>query len=140
MDDLRSAVHNAQYEQKDPLLVYKLESFELFKAMLQRLNAEAVELLMKLDIPTEQEVKTTNKEITQQNNYDKAQISSDNNNSNSSSTSAPRFQGSEGYDQAIQNSMTQTEKQQPTVVEPKIGRNDACPCGSGKKYKQCHGK
>ena len=48
MDDLRSAVNNAQYEQKDPLLVYKLESFELFKAMLRRLNAEAIEMLMKL--------------------------------------------------------------------------------------------
>lgn len=138
MDDLRSAVHNAQYEQKDPLLVYKLESFELFKAMLQRLNAESVELLMKLDIPVEQEVHSTNKEAAPQHNYEKAQISTES--SNTSSTQAPRFQGSEGYDQAIQNSMQQAEKQQPTVADPKIGRNDPCPCGSGKKYKQCHGK
>lgn len=138
MDDLRSAVHNAQYEQKDPLLVYKLESFELFKAMLQRLNSESVELLMKLDIPVEQEVHSTNKEVTHQHNYEKAQISTES--SNTSSTQAPRFQGSEGYDQAIQNSMPQAEKQQPTVADPKIGRNDPCPCGSGKKYKQCHGK
>lgn len=138
MDDLRSAVNNAQYEQKDPLLVYKLESFELFKTMLQRLNAETIELLMKLDIPYEQEVQSTNKEVAQH-NYDKAQISSASS-STSSSSSAPRFQGSEGYDQAVQNSMTQVEKQQPVIAEAKIERNAPCPCGSGKKYKQCHGK
>jgi preprotein translocase subunit SecA len=138
MDDLRSAVNNAQYEQKDPLLVYKLESFELFKAMLGRLNNEAVELLMKLDLPVETEVQSTNKAITQQNNYDKAQV---NQGSTSSSTPPPQFQGSEGYQQAIQNSMPQMEKQKPIVsTEPRIGRNDPCPCGSGKKYKQCHGK
>jgi len=136
MDDLRSAVHHAQYEQKDPLLVYKLESFELFKAMLARLNAEAIELLMKLDIPFETEVESTNREITHQHNYEKAQV----NNGNSTSTTPPRFQGSEGYQQAIQNSLPQQEKQAPVVAEPKIGRNDPCPCGSGKKYKQCHGK
>ena len=139
MDDLRSAVHHAQYEQKDPLLVYKLESFELFKAMLQRLNTESIELLMKLDIPFETEFQSTNSEVTHQHNYDKAQVSSGGT-STSSSSEPPRFQGSEGYKQAIQNSLPQQEKQQPMVAEPKIGRNDSCPCGSGKKFKQCHGK
>jgi preprotein translocase subunit SecA len=139
MDDLRSAVNNAQYEQKDPLLVYKLESFELFKAMLSRLNGEAIELLMKLDLPIVQEVESTNSEVTHQHNYDKAQLNQGSD-SNTSSTSAPRFSGSDGYQQAIQNSMQQPEKSQPVVADPKIGRNDACPCGSGKKYKQCHGK
>jgi preprotein translocase subunit SecA len=91
---------------------------------------------MKLDIPYEQELKSTNKEIARQNNYDQAQVNS----GQTSSTAPPRFQGSEGYDQAMQNSMPQMEKQQPIVSDPKIGRNDACPCGSGKKYKQCHGK
>ena len=136
MDDLRSAVHHAQYEQKDPLLVYKLESFELFKTMLNRLNTEAIELLMKLDIPFETEVESTNREVTHQHNYEKAQVSS----GTSSSTPPPRFQGSDGYQQAIQNSFPQQEKQSPVVAEPKIGRNEPCPCGSGKKYKQCHGK
>jgi preprotein translocase subunit SecA len=139
MDDLRSAVNNAQYEQKDPLLVYKLESFELFKAMLSRLNGEAIELLMKLDLPVVQEVESTNREVTHQNNYDKAQLNQGAG-SNTSSTSAPRFSGSDGYQQAIQNSMQPAEKSQPVIADPKIGRNDACPCGSGKKYKQCHGK
>ena len=132
MDDLRSAVHNASYEQKDPLLVYKLESFDLFKNMINRLNTEAVELLMKLDIPEEQEVQSTNKE-ERQNNYAKST-------SNSNSTTPPNFSGAEAYRQAIDSSLPPQEKREPVIVEPKAGRNDPCPCGSGKKYKQCHGK
>ena len=132
MDDLRSAVHNASYEQKDPLLVYKLESFDLFKNMINRLNTEAVELLMKLDIPAEQEVQSTNKE-ERQNNYAKST-------SNSNSTTPPNFSGAEAYRKAIDSSLPPQEKREPVVVEPKAGRNDPCPCGSGKKYKQCHGK
>jgi preprotein translocase subunit SecA len=67
--------------------------------------------------------------------YDQAQIQN-----TSSSTPPPQFHGSEGYDEAMRNSMPQREKQQPVIAETKIGRNDPCPCGSGKKYKQCHGK
>ena len=135
MDDLRSAVNNATYEQKDPLVIYKLESYELFKSMMNRLNEEAVELLMKLDIPIEQEFKQTNKE-DRQNNYERSQSNS----SNTTSTQAPRFEGRQGYQKAIENSFPQEEKKQPVIADPKIGRNDSCPCGSGKKYKQCHGK
>jgi len=136
MDDLRSAVHNAQYEQKDPLLVYKLESFELFKSMLARLNTDVTELLMNMDIAMEEEIQSTNKDAAPQSNYESAQVNAP----QSSSTPPPRFHGSEGYSQAIDNSMRQIEKQQPVVADPKVGRNDPCPCGSGKKYKQCHGK
>jgi len=139
MDDLRSAVHNAQYEQKDPLLVYKLESFELFKGMLNRLNQESVELLMKMDIEVEQEIQNSTKQVETENHYAKAQES----NSSSSSSGGQQFQGSQGYAQAVQNSNMQSQqqvKQQPVVAEKKVGRNDECPCGSGKKYKQCHGK
>ncbi|MEN9700473.1 MAG: preprotein translocase subunit SecA [Bacteroidota bacterium] len=134
MDDLRNAVRNAQYEQKDPLVIYKLESYELFRSMLNRLNAEAVELLMQLDVPVEQQIQSTNKE-DHQNHYEKAQT-----NSSVSSTAAPVFEGRQSYEQAIANSMPPQEKKQPIVAEPRIGRNDPCPCGSGKKYKQCHGK
>lgn len=133
MDDLRSAVHNAQYEQKDPLLVYKLESFELFKSMLQRLNEETMELLMKLDIPIAKEIQTTNQAVTTQSNYSKAV-------ENTPKETSP-VGGREGYEEAMRNSAANREvKQQPVVAEKKIGRNDPCPCGSGKKYKQCHGK
>lgn len=137
MDDLRSSVQQAVYEQKDPLLIYKLESFELFKAMNARLSNETVEFLVKADVPRDQldDIQTTNREVTQ-NNYEQAQIES-----TSTSTEMPRFSGSEGYEEAMRNSAPQREKQQPIVsTEPKIGRNDPCPCGSGKKYKQCHGK
>jgi len=137
MDELRSAVNNAQYEQKDPLLVYKLESFELFKTMVSRLNRETVEALVRMDIPIGTEIESTNNEIQSQNNYDRAQLASQN---TSNSAQIPQFEGSQGYDQAMQNSMQQREKQQPVVAEAKTGRNEPCPSGSGKKYKQCHGK
>ena len=136
MDDLRSSVQQAVYEQKDPLLIYKLESFELFKNMLGRLSAETVEFLVKAQIPTTNhgdEIQTTNKEVSHENHYEKAVT-------NTTSTEQPRFEGSNGYEEALRNSMQQREKQQPVVAETKIGRNDPCPCGSGKKYKQCHGK
>ena len=131
MDDLRSAVHHAQYEQKDPLLVYKLESFELFKDMLGRLNSETAELLMRMNIPVSEAIHSTNKEVTQQQNYNKAQATN---------TAQEQINGRQGYEEAIQNSMPQRAKQQPVVAEKKVGRNEPCPCGSGKKYKQCHGK
>jgi preprotein translocase subunit SecA len=136
MDDLRTSVQQAVYEQKDPLLIYKLESFELFKTMMARLSAETIEYLVKAELVQEKEVKSTNREVAED-HYEKAQITTSD---NTTSTPRPRFQGSEGYDEAIRNSAPVREKQQPVVVEPKIGRNDPCPCGSGKKYKQCHGK
>jgi preprotein translocase subunit SecA len=136
MDDLRTSVQQAVYEQKDPLLIYKLESFELFKSMLGRLNLQTVETLVKMDIPAlQEEIKSTNKQVTTQNSYEKAQLGSV-----STSTQRPNFQGAEGYQEAIQNSIREPEKRQPVIADPKINRNDPCPCGSGKKYKQCHGK
>ncbi len=134
MDDLRSSVQQAVYEQKDPLLIYKLESFELFKTMLGRLSSETVEFLTKAQLAGQEEaIQTTNKSAEIENHYGNAQTVS-------TATSAPQFEGSNGNQQAIQNSMPQAPKQQPVVAEQKIGRNDVCPCGSGKKYKQCHGK
>jgi preprotein translocase subunit SecA len=136
MDDLRTSVQQAVYEQKDPLLIYKLESFELFKAMMSRLNLETVETLVKMDVPGfVDEIKSTNKQITSQNAYEKAQIGM-----NSTSTQIPRFNGSEGYEEAMQNSYNEPIKKTPVIADPKINRNEPCPCGSGKKYKQCHGK
>jgi predicted HTH transcriptional regulator len=85
------------------------------------------------------QLKSTNKEVTQQNNYEKAQTSHPDS-GRSSSTPPPQFQGSQGYAEAVANSGHQIEKQKPVVADAKIGRNDPCPCGSGKKYKQCHGK
>jgi preprotein translocase subunit SecA len=104
--------------------------------MLERINSDAIELLMKLDIPIEQKVQSTNQEITHQHNYDKSVT----NNDVSTAQQTGKHPGGQGYADAIKNAMPPQEKQTPVVAEPKIGRNDSCPCGSGKKYKQCHGK
>ncbi|MEZ4937390.1 MAG: preprotein translocase subunit SecA [Crocinitomicaceae bacterium] len=137
MDDLRQSVQNARFEQKDPLLQYKLKSFELFKEMLARLSNEIISFIVKAQLPVrsnseEVEVKRTNEEAHPKSNYGKSTLSRE---------SAPEFKGSEGYQQAIENSGNpQKQVTQPITAEKKVGRNDPCPCGSGKKYKQCHGK
>ena len=130
MDDLRSAVNNATYEQKDPLVIYKLESYDLFKNMLARLNEDVVELLMKLDIPAEQEVESTNKE-DKQSNYSGSSSSQ-----NTPGGEQGALPGRQGYDEAIQNSMRREEKQQPIVVAPKMGRNELVKISNGKETKE----
>ncbi len=127
LDDLKQSVQNATYEQKDPLLIYKFESFELFKTMIDKINKEVVAVLMKGQIPVEdpkqikqgEEPRKTNKNL-------KA--------SKSEFGSSYEGRGGEGKPQQEQ------KKAQPVRVEKKVGRNDPCPCGSGKKYKNCHGK
>jgi preprotein translocase subunit SecA len=137
MDDLKQSVQNERFQQKDPLLKYKLESFNLFKDMLSRLSTEIVSFIVKAQLPVkansnEVEAKSTNEDAHQKSNYGK---------STSSRDSAPQISGSEGYQEAIANSGQQQKPvTQPITAEKKIGRNDPCPCGSGKKYKQCHGK
>ena len=132
MDDLRQSVQQARHEQKDPLLVYKLESFNLFRAMLDRLNQDTAEFLIKGMIPVKQDAAQVQSQAAkQQDNYAKAK------------EAAPAgIPGREGYDEAIAQSQRQSApKPQPVVnEEKKINRNDPCPCGSGKKYKHCHGK
>ena len=126
MDDLRSAVNNATYEQKDPLVIYKLESYELFRSMLGRLNEEVVELLMKLDIPEQQEVESTNKD-DKQSNYGGSK-------STSSNTQIPS--GREGFDEAIRNSAPKQEKSQPIFAAPKVNRNELVKISNGKETKE----
>jgi preprotein translocase subunit SecA len=132
MDDPRSAVNNATYEQKDPLVIYKLESFNLFKEMFNRVNQTSVELLMKLDLPSSKEFKQTNQE-SQQNNYSNAKTNT------SISSEIPSFDGNQSRSSSPIPQAPQ-EKRAPIIADPKINRNDLCPCGSGKKFKQCHGK
>ena len=126
MDDLRSAVNNATYEQKDPLVIYKLESYELFRSMLGRLNEEVVELLMKLDIPDQQEVESTNKE-DKQSNYGGSK-------SSSSNTQIPS--GREGFEEAIRNSAPKQEKSQPIFAAPKVNRNELIKISNGQETKE----
>ncbi|PKR79902.1 preprotein translocase subunit SecA [Brumimicrobium salinarum] len=134
MDDLKQSVQQARHEQKDPLLVYKLESFNLFKNMIDRLNQDTVEFLVKASIPAQPDAASVQNKASKQNdNYAQAQVNE--------GERGQQFQGSEGYDQAMAQSQQQSApKPQPAVAEKKVGRNEPCPCGSGKKYKQCHGR
>lgn len=120
MDDLKQSVHNAVYEQKDPLLIYKFESFELFKTMLNNINKDISSLLMKGHIPVQNPDQV--KEARPQRRMDMSKFETSRN-------EAP-----------VTNSETQNQKTAPIKVEKKVGRNEPCPCGSGKKYKNCHGK
>ena len=123
MDELRHSVQNAQYEQKDPLLIYKLESYQLFSKMLQKVNREALAILDKAYIP----VRENNPEAVQQQRQQKAKV-------DVNKLQASRMAAAAAAGQA------EKSKPAPIKVEKKVGRNDPCPCGSGKKYKQCHGK
>jgi preprotein translocase subunit SecA len=126
MDDLKQAVQNATYEQKDPLLIYKFESFELFKTMINKVNQDVVSLLMKGTIPA---ASTDNvREAQRRKQADMSRL---------------RTQKSDydSYRSGGGGSPEQRQKQMaPVRVEKKVGRNDPCPCGSGKKYKHCHGQ
>tara|TARA_A100001037_G_C15130809_1_gene628603 strand:- start:1442 stop:2683 length:1242 start_codon:yes stop_codon:yes gene_type:complete len=122
MDDLKQSVQNQAYAQKDPLLMYKLKSFDLFKVMLDKVNKEIISFLLKSGLP-------------QQSN-----IQEDKHTRNSNlQTSRPEMGISQQRD-VNSNQQKPIEKAQPVRVGEKIGRNDPCPCGSGKKYKKCCGK
>jgi len=128
LDELRQAVQNASYEQKDPLLIYKFESFNLFKAMVGRNNKNMVSALSKGHIPISSADGVRQAEERKSQDMSRLQTRKDEF-SRSGSTGA----GGDGQ-------AKQKERVEPVRVEKKVGRNEPCPCGSGKKYKQCHGK
>ncbi len=133
MDDLRQSVQNARFEQKDPLLIYKFESFELFKKMIGRVSLEVVSFLAKAALPGRgDQVQTTNRSTTAKDDSGKLQTSRPG--LESPAASNGRQAGRPGVPPPP------PKKTEPVRVEKKVGRNDPCPCGSGKKYKQCHGK
>ena len=116
MDDLRQSVQNAAYEQKDPLVVYKLESYNLFATMLEELNKDVLSFLLRAFVPLRED-------------------------SEARPAQAPRSQDMSNM-RTQRNELTTNGEQKartPIHVDKKIGRNDLCPCGSGKKYKNCHG-
>ncbi len=123
LDDLKQSVQNASYEQKDPLLIYKFESFELFQQMIDKTNKEIVSTLMKGHIP-----------VTDPGAVQKAQAPKrlDLSKFEANKHDSPQYNDPSGG--------PGNKKSQPVRVEKKVGRNDPCPCGSGKKYKACHGK
>ncbi len=123
MDDLKQSVQNATYEQKDPLLIYKLESFDLFKSMLQKINMEISSFLIKGDLPIQDASNVREAKAPRKTDMSKLET------------------GREDMLSQAHSNTTHKQKPQPFIREhKKIGRNDPCPCGSGKKYKNCHGK
>ena len=127
LDDLRQSVRNAQYEQKDPLLIYKFEAFELFSTMLDKINKDVVSTLMKAHIPIRDPNSVKRAEAPKRMDLSKFEANKDD---------------STGYNDPSGPQKTKdgrSQIHQPVRVEKKVGRNDPCPCGSGKKYKNCHG-
>ncbi|MGN7819978.1 preprotein translocase subunit SecA [Chitinophaga sp. 22536] len=133
MDELKQSVQGAVYEQKDPLLIYKLEAFKLFKQMDGETSRDIVSFLCKCGIPVSQDQGPQEEQIRE---------------GHEEKTDMSRLRASHediveqqhnGHQAAPEYDMPE-EKQEPVRVGPKVGRNDLCPCGSGKKFKNCHGK
>lgn len=140
LDDLRQAVHGAVYEQKDPLLIYKFESFELFRQMMNKVNREIVSFLLRSGPITQDPNQVQRAEAPRPQQQQRVQTSRQ---QMPELAGAPAGGGAPPQQQGNQQMPQQARQQpkpQPVRVEKKVGRNDPCPCGSGKKYKQCHGK
>jgi preprotein translocase subunit SecA len=121
MDHLRQGIHLRGYAQKNPKQEYKRESFELFTEMLEALKVEVVTILSKVQVKAQEDVEAVEEQRRQADDVPK------------------NFE----HESSSELASSEPEPARPTVATrqgPKVGRNDACPCGSGKKYKQCHGK
>ncbi len=122
MDDLKQSVQSATYEQKDPLIVYKLESFNLFKQMVHKINNDIISFLVKANLPFRSSDEVSEVKAPEKTDMSKLRI------------------GREDAPSSVPNRTAEQQVSQPVRVEKKVGRNDPCPCGSGKKFKNCHGK
>ncbi len=131
MDDLKQSVQNAVYEQKDPLLIYKFESFELFKKMLSEVSKDTMSFLFKGIVAIQEPQQVKNAPTPPKQDLSRLKATHDEFNENVSSTGNPQ--------QAGDPQGAPPPKPQPARAEVKVGRNDPCPCGSGKKFKNCHG-
>ena len=123
LDELRNSVQNASYEQKDPLLIYKLESFGLFKEMIDAINRKVLAVLMRGQIPMREPEQVREAKIQSHQDFSKYKTQKD----------------EVGGGDPTKQDTRELQKPQPIHVEKKAGRNDPCPCGSGKKFKNCHG-
>ncbi len=140
MDDLKQSVQTASYEQKDPLVIYKIEAFNLFKRMESDLNKEVVQFLCHANLPVEEQQQV--RQAAPQRRTDMSNMRQQK--SDPDAVAQGAASNGPGYDElggeAYHDPSDTVVKQEPIKVGPKIGRNDPCPCGSGKKFKQCHGK
>ena len=125
LDELKHSVQNATYEQKDPLLIYKLESSNLFGAMLEDMNRKITSVLMRAQIPVREPEQVRKAETERRQDY---------------SRYSANKQDMTDIQRAGQRDTRERQVTQPIHAEKTVGRNDQCPCGSGKKYKNCCGK
>ena len=128
LDDLKQAVQNASLEQKDPLVIYKLESFNLFRDMITKTSKETLGFLIKGNLPSEDGEMKMDQARFQQHEKPKPK------------EKLVESRTENLKEQAEENKEREKPKQQPVVAEKKIERNSPCPCNSGKKYKNCHGQ
>ena len=147
MDELRHSVQNASYENKDPLLIYKLESYNLFKAMVDTMNRKTAAILMRGQIPVREE--PTEEEKQAMAARQAAAIEAARQRIAIQKAEAERRQDMSRYhaqkteisgNNEPEPRAAQQPRQEPVRAEKRVGRNDPCPCGSGKKYKNCHGQ
>ena len=131
LDDLKQSVQNASYEQKDPLLIYKLESFAIFKEMLESLNRRALSILMRGQIHAEDPDRVQQAQQQRRMDYSRYRTQKD---------AVQQAAQASGAANAAGRDTRELQRPEPIHVDKKPRPNDPCPCGSGKKYKQCHGK
>ena len=126
LDELKHSVQNASYEQKDPLLIFKLESVKLFDAMVDKINNNTISVLMRGQIPVQEPEQV--REAAPERPAPRQQYQETKQDLND-----PNQQAAAGRD-------TREQKREPIRAQKTVGRNDPCPCGSGKKFKNCHGR
>ena len=129
LDELKHSVQNASYEQKDPLLIFKLESVKLFDKMVNRINNQTISILMRGQVP-EQQVQAPDDAAQQRAAYEAQRRA------RAAAQQRAQYQAGRGGAPTTQAPNYRT----PFTADKLPGRNDPCPCGSGKKFKQCHGK
>ena len=132
MDDLKQSVQTAVYEQKDPLIIYKQTAFQLFSDMDVTVNKEIVSFLCHAGLPVDQGSTSLKEGKESRTDMSRMQVRKDD---VAGKPSTELLESDNAYSDP-----SEQIKQEPVRVGPKIGRNDACPCGSGKKFKACHGK
>ena len=131
LDDLKQSVQNASYEQKDPLLIYKLESFNIFSTMLDSFNRRTIAILMRGQIPQQQPQNVQQAMAERRMDMSRYRTQKD---------AVQRAAQASGQAAAAARDTREMQRPEPIRVEKKPRPNDPCPCGSGKKFKQCHGR
>ncbi|HET6723666.1 MAG TPA: SEC-C metal-binding domain-containing protein, partial [Chitinophagaceae bacterium] len=134
MDDLKQSVQTAYLEQKDPLVIYKMEAFNLFKNMDSGVNRDIVSFMCHAALPVQEQQAPLREGRREKTDLSKLKANKEEIDSAGQDYAANERDKFEPGDTRV------AEKQAPIKVAPKIGRNDPCPCGSGKKYKNCHGR